>query len=286
MFSAYVLLAGFILPVFVTMAYGNLNEKSHSLSSNTDALENYIISVVAAEMPPTFHEQALKAQAVAARTYAVNQITRDPSVSLQSIGQAYLSLSEMKDNWGDSFDEYYKKISECVYSTKGEIMLYGEEPILAVFHSTSAGMTESAGNIWPQSLPYLVSVESREDEQSPEFLSEKSVPVADFISLLGAKAGDEFIITKKSGAGYVLEATFGDKKFTGTQLRDIFQLKSTSFTLRQDGDSIIFSTKGYGHGVGMSQYGAQYMAEGGSGYTEILSHYYSGIIFGHYDGEV
>lgn len=249
-------------------------------------LDEYIIGVLAAEMPASFEEDALKAQAIAARTYAYRRIgSIDAEIDSSKIGQAYNSLETMKTQWGDNFDNYYNKIKNAVYSTAGIIITYEDEPIEAVFHSTSAGVTETAENIWGQSLPYIKSVESSLDENAPNFIYTTTVTNEDFINKIYEKLNNidknqiisTFKITSTSEAGYVLQTEVCGQTISGADIRIMFNLRSTNFTIQKNSNTIEFTTKGYGHGAGLSQYGANFMALNGSSYEEILHHYYSDI---------
>ncbi|MCI8342444.1 MAG: stage II sporulation protein D [Firmicutes bacterium] len=258
---------------------------------NTEQLENYIVCVVAAEMPALFDEEALKAQAVAARTYAVNQM-KSNNFSLEEMiafgGQAYIDNLGMKNKWGTEYEKYYNKIKSAVDATKGEMMIYEGEPILAVFHAISHGQTEDAVNVWKEDIPYLKSVDSADDMNAAEYTYEVSFTTSRLEEILKEKyenfslEGDIFEsmeIRKRSNAGYVSEMKIGNLIFTGRQVREALGLRSAGFTFRKDGNDIIFTTGGYGHGAGMSQYGAHAMALKGKTYKEILSHYYTGISF-------
>ena len=251
-------------------------------------MEEYIKGVVAAEMPASFPEEALKAQAVASRTYAVRAVENaDFELGPSDIGQAYVTVDEMKENWGANFDTYYAKICEAVDSTKDEVMVYEGEPILAVFHSTSAGETETAGNIWNYDLPYLESTDSIGDTYAPNYETTTEISCGDIIAKIKAlypdfqadEAGlfDSIKINERSEAGYITDMTVGNMNFTGKQIREALGLRSANFTVENKSGSIAFTTKGFGHGAGMSQYGAKYMAENGSDYQAILNHYYTGI---------
>lgn len=251
-------------------------------------MEEYIKGVVAAEMPASFPEEALKAQAVASRTYAVRAVENaDFELGPSDIGQAYVTVDEMKENWGANFDTYYAKICEAVDSTKDEVMVYEGEPILAVFHSTSAGETETAGNIWNYDLPYLESTDSIGDTYAPNYETTTEISCGDIIAKIknlypdfqADEAGlfDSIKINERSEAGYITDMTVGNMNFTGKQIREALGIRSANFTVENKGGSIAFTTKGFGHGAGMSQYGAKYMAENGSDYQAILNHYYTGI---------
>lgn len=247
-------------------------------------LEDYIKGVVAAEMPVSFEIEALKAQAVAARTYALKHIQNTEKINAEDIGQAYISIEEMKKRWGDNFDIYYKKVSDAVDATKNEIIVYNNEPIEAVFHSTSAGMTETAENVWKSPLPYIKSVDSSYDVNAPDFEYKTIVDINDFIKKIKSKNNsakinsqnimDNIKIISRTKAGYVSNIKIGGVSFTGIEIRQLFSLRSSNFTISSDGKNVIFTTKGYGHGAGMSQYGANFMAKEGKTYKEIINHYY------------
>lgn len=245
--------------------------------------EDYIKGVVAAEMPVSFEMEALKAQAVAARTYAIKHYDgRDP----KNLYQAYVSIEDMKKNWGSNFEKNYKKISDAVDSTRGETIKYNNEMIEAVFHSTSAGLTENSENVWANSLPYLKSVDSHVDEQAPNFQQQKKIPIKQVCEKINNKYGtdlsaknfmDKFIIGERTKAGYIKNINICDKKVSAMQIRMLLGLRSTNFNFVKNGDNIVFTTKGFGHGAGMSQYGANFMAKQGYDYKQILKHYYSGV---------
>ena len=242
--------------------------------------ESYAVGVVAAEMPVYFPEEALKAQAVAARTYACRKYLQSKNADFYSIGQAYLTVDELKARWGTDFDKNYDKICKAVAATADEILIYNNEPILAVFCSASGGKTESSANVWGEDMPYLRSADSSYDAQAPVYRQEKRFSVQEVSSALGEDANSGINITKRSEAGYVLTLKAGKKNFSGDDIRRILGLRSSDFDVKREGDEIVFTSYGYGHGVGMSQYGACYMAENGSSYTDILYHYYSGAELG------
>ncbi|MDR1628668.1 MAG: stage II sporulation protein D [Oscillospiraceae bacterium] len=261
-------------------------------------MRDYIIGAVAAEMPASYHDEALKAQALACFTYAVRKIREEekkPTASLKGahvstdsrVHQAYMSVGQMKERWGDQFAAYYDKIAADVDAVAGKMIVYEDEPIVAVFHAISSGKTEKAENIWGGSTyPYLVSAESEGDVLSPQFstttmLTEKQfAEIAKKIS--GVKLGDDPAKwvgkTKLSESGTVLSVAIGGKELTGTQVREAFSLRSPTFSVSYDDDgTFTFQVSGYGHGVGMSQYGADYMARQGSSYEDIIKHYYTGV---------
>lgn len=302
--QAYVLLCIGVVPFimsrnsFKTDNKDNIEEKNiakeeiHSTLPYTvggENIEEYIKGVVAAEMPASFPLEALKAQAVASRTYAIRAIDNaDKALEPSDIGQAYITKEKMRENWGDNYDYCYGRVCEAVDGTAGEVMKYNGEPILAVFHSTSAGITEKAGNIWNYDLPYLESTESPGDAYAPNFESVKVISEDEIITLIKEKYSDfdckkeelfnSIKIISRSNAGYITEIIIGGKSFTGKQVREMLGLRSTNFTVEKTENGIAFTTKGFGHGAGMSQYGAKYMAEQGTDYKGILDHYYKDVV--------
>lgn len=261
-----------------------------NINYNENPLEEYIVGVVGAEMPASFNIEALKAQAVAARTYAVKHLNGNyDNINPSKIGQAYITKEEMKKRWANAYESNYNKVKSAVYATKGQILEYNGEVINAFFHSTSDGKTESAENIWGKSLPYIKSVESKVDEKAPNFSTEVSFEKNSFEEKIknAVKEAkklnniyDSFKITNRSCAGYVLEVSFGGIKVKGSVIRTALGLRSTAFEIKKENGKIIFVTKGYGHGAGMSQYGAEFMAQEGKGYEEILMHYYTDTTIG------
>ncbi|MBQ2752865.1 MAG: stage II sporulation protein D [Firmicutes bacterium] len=281
----YIILA--VAPVFVEDRQAEKIVEATDVKEdgyNFDELEDYVKGVVAAEMPAQFNDEALKAQAVCARTYAIHYMEENDSNEIPyDIYQAYCTVNDMREKWGNDFEKYYSKISSAVEVTRGQIMIYDNEPVLAVFHSMSAGKTENSENIWGGKIDYLKSVDSSFDESSPGFIGEKSFSTEKVKSILKQKdndivfAGELLIITERTEAGYVRNVKAGNKNYTGKQIREMFGLRSANFDISYNGDNIVFTTKGYGHGAGLSQYGANHMAEGGSTYIEILKHYYTGV---------
>lgn len=257
---------------------------------------DYVIGAVCAEMPASFNIEALKAQAVAAHTYAVRQREnelKNPTPELcgayisddSSKYQAFLSEEQAKQYFGDNFNEYYSKISEAVDSVSDEILVYNDEPIVAAFHSVSSGKTESAENIFGSPADYLVSVESIEDINAPEYLKEYTF-TSDEISArlkeaypdiqLSDDKASWLSVKKRTASDTVISLDAGNINMSGWEFRNIFSLRSAAFDIIYDNGIFTISTKGCGHGVGMSQYGAEAMAKQGALYDEILKHYYKG----------
>jgi len=262
-------------------------------------LEQYIIGVVAAEAPAAFEIEALKAQAVAARSYALwrRSLYGDaghpshPGAILctsHTHCQEWLSLDELKERHGSKWiKNYLPKIEEAVMSTKGIIMTYNMKPIEPLYHSTSGGRTENAEDVFTTAVPYLKSVSSPYEEGSPVLIDQYKISIKDFVSKLENKYKDlkindkkvesEIDILERSDGGTIKKIKIGNKEFTGREVRELFGLRSANFTIEVKGKDINFTTKGYGHGVGMSQWGANGMAKEGSKFNEILKHYYQGV---------
>ncbi len=267
------------------------NSGQSAAIENNDEFEEYITGVVAAEMPALYELEALKAQAVAARTYAVRNMQNGNTLEemVKNGGQAYNSIDEMKEKWRGNFDTYYSRIKSAVEDTRGEIMVYNGEPILAAFHAISSGKTETAENVWETEEPYLKSVESPMDTTADGFTCQTVMTEEEVISKLQAKKPELSVakggfasqtqVIKRSKAGYIQEIQIGNVVFTGREVREILGLRSSDFTITQKGNEVIFTTRGYGHGAGMSQYGANCLAKEGKNYKEILEYYYTGINF-------
>lgn len=259
-------------------------------------LEQYVRGVVAAEMPIEFELEALKAQAIAARTYIVRRFARQDVTNVPVAGawvtdsvahQAYLTDSEIADKWAEPEREAnLAKLDRAVRETRHLIMTHGGEPILATYFSTSNGYTENSEDYWSEPLPYLRSVESGWDKEvSPVFHTESRLSIDDFAARLGidkGKAG-QIKVLKQSAGGRIKEIRIGGKTFTGREVREKLGLPSTEFSIRV-GDEVAVTATGNGHGVGMSQYGAQGMALAGYTAEDILQHYYSGITIEPYRG--
>ena len=245
--------------------------------------EEYIVGVLAGEMPIYFEKEALKAQAVAARSYALKKIEynkdNEYDVVDSVLNQVYLDNHYLKEAWGNKYVDNINKLREAVNDTSLEYLDYNGEVIDALFFSTSNGYTENSSLVFNIDLPYLQSVTSMWDSStSSSFKSTKKISSSDFYSFLGLEKFNtlNFKVLKRSSTNRILNLNINVTDFTGRELYDKLGLKSTDFSLKQDGDTIIIDTVGYGHGVGMSQYGAEGMALEGYSYKDILSHYYVG----------
>jgi stage II sporulation protein D len=230
-------------------------------------------------MLPTCHEEALKAQAVASYTYAkrVTENSSDFITDSPLTHQGYADRQTRMQNWGADFERNEQKTAQAVDAVYGCFVAYNGEIALTLYHSISAGQTQSAEALWGEDYPYLQSVPSQGDRLSPDFISKSVFEPEEFAELLGISGeGDtaQWVEDIKSENGYVTSAVICGKEFTASQIRDLLELKSTAFEILCEEEKITVTCKGHGHGVGMSQYGADYMARQGSSWQEILLHYY------------
>lgn len=250
--------------------------------------EDYIIGVIASEMPADFSLEALKAQALTARTYILKLMlnpadTNLPDGSIVSdtiTHQVYHNDSELRAIWGNDYDWKITRISEAVQATRNQIITYNGDPITATFFSTSNGFTENSEDYWQNAIPYLRSVESPWDKESPKYSAIKTVSAQQFYDALGVKLpsdGTVGQISARTKSGRVASASINGKTFTGREIREKLDLDSSDFRWKRNGNSVVIETKGWGHGVGMSQYGADGMAKAGKNYQEIIMHYYNGV---------
>ena len=257
-------------------------------------MPDYLTGVLAAEMPASFPEEALRAQAVAARTYTLYRsaagrhavqgadVCSDPGCC-----QAWQDLADRQAKWGEDADFYEQKLRAAAADTQGQILTWEGQPVFAAFHASSAGATEDCGAVWSP-LPYLPSVESPEDAESvPNYITQLRCAPLDFRdTILSAHPEADFTGPEEDwigdctldGSGRVASLRLGGAALSGTELRRLFSLRSTAFTLEYDEGRFVFTVTGSGHGVGMSQYGAKVLAEQGADYTQILAHYYPGTI--------
>ncbi len=257
---------------------------------------DYICGVTAAEIPMTFAPEAVKAQAVAAHSYALRQMglqLKNPDPDLQGAFlstdpahfQAYLSKEERQGLWGDSFEENEALLESAVNEVLNCVLVYQGEPAAAAFHSISSGKTESAKDVWGREVPYLVTADSPEDAENPAGNGESSLTVQEAAAILSAHLETLSLpedpaqwiqITERTEAGMVTSAKIGENTVSGEDIRSWFGLSSANFTVECSGEALTFRTKGKGHGVGMSQYGANAMAKEGHTWQEILARYYPG----------
>lgn len=259
------------------------------------ALEEYIIGVVLSEMPATFEDEALMAQSVIARTYVISK-KLSPCSETKSKGaeicdtthcQAYTSIEEKKKAWGNKADEYYGKIKNAVDKTKGFVVAYNGSIIqYPQYFAISSGKTEEAINVFAVDVPYLKSVESPGEEEAPKYKSSKTYTKSNFLNIVSnnikganlelATMERSIEILSRNIGDTVKEVKIGNKVITGVEFRKIFGLNSANFSISFESNNVIINCKGYGHGVGMSQWGANYMAQNGTDYKEIIKHYFQG----------
>lgn len=242
--------------------------------------EEYIKGVVAAEMPATFELEALKAQAVASRSYALYQMQattdQDYDVVNTTTNQVYLTDDELKENWQDEYQEKMNKIKTAVLETSGQYLTYNGEIVNALFFSTSVGATENSEEVFSAALPYLRSVESVWDEQSPVYTDTYTFTLESFYEKLNLPYNETLTIevTEKTSTGRTKTLKVNGEEFNGREFAKTLSLRSNYFDIVQNEENVTITTKGFGHGVGMSQYGANGMAKEGYTYEEILKYYY------------
>jgi len=219
---------------------------------------------------------------VVSRTYTLKCISIGKTLTDNASTQMYKSKGELQSMWGANFNSYYAKVKQAVDSTKGEYLTYNGTYIDAVYHSTSNGRTEDASNVWGNSYPYLVSVESSYDNTNPSFSISKSFSYSELSSKLGFSVnGDsEFNILGYTSGGRVSSISIDGNIFSGVSFRSMLGLRSADFDIVKNNDGVVITTRGYGHGVGMSQYGANGMGKAGYSYRDILLHYYPGVSLG------
>lgn len=247
-------------------------------------IEEYIVGVVSGEVPISFEMDALKAQAVAARSYVLKQLeynkNKDYDVVDTVMNQVYLDSDQLKNRWGNDYESNLNKAKAAVLETKGEYLDCNGSVVEALFFSTSTGYTENSGEVFPTQQPYLKSVASMWDaDVSPVFNDYFHFSLTDFYRLLGVEYRDNVYVEviSTTSTGRIKQIKINNKVFSGDQVQYLLGLRSTFFTITQNGNSIDINTKGFGHGVGMSQYGAEGMALNGYKYDEILKYYYQGV---------
>ena len=246
-------------------------------------LEEYVVGVVAGEMPASFDIEALKAQAVASRSYALKKINDNKNNSYDVVdttsNQVYLDDDELKSKWQDNYVSYINKIRQAVNETSMEYLEYNGEVANTMFFSTSNGYTEDSQVVFSEDIPYLRSVDSSWDESvSSTFKYEVTFSLSEFYEKLGIDYNKKLsvVVLERSSSNRIIKLKINGVELTGREVYNKLKIRSTDFTIKQDGDNVVIDTKGYGHGVGMSQYGALGMAKDGYSYKEILDHYYTG----------
>ncbi|WP_430790231.1 stage II sporulation protein D [Virgibacillus flavescens] len=248
-------------------------------------LEKYVVGVVASEMSAEFEMEALKAQTLAARTYIVSRMLHEPVSNESTVTdtvahQVYKDEQDLRRLWGTDYDKKMNRIVKAVESTQGEILTFNGQPIDASFFSTSNGYTENSEEYWENEIPYLRSVKSPWDKESPKYLDQKTIPVTEVEEKLAITLPDEKTLSVEvshTAGKRIDQIKIAGKTFSGRDVREKLELRSSDFTIEKKKDYLIFTTKGYGHGVGMSQYGANGMAKEGKSYKDIVTYYYKGI---------
>ena len=241
-------------------------------------MTDYLIGVVSSEMPASFNLEALKAQSVLARTYALKAKQTGKKLTDTVSTQSYIDIDQMKNKWGNSFNIYYNKIKNAVENTNGEYLSYNGNYIEALYHSTNNGKTESSLDVFGNYYPYLISVSSEYDKNASSYLGTISMPLDAISNKLGLNLNNDSVISILSytDGGNIKEININGNNFSGKKVRELLGLRSTDFDISISDNNANITTRGYGHGVGMSQYGANGMANAGYSYKDILSHYYLG----------
>lgn len=296
-----------VLPFLLTLLFTHEESKAslealdfsiyYEVNNDREQLtfDEYLIGVVAANMSAGYHMEALKAQAVIARTYALYNIAlltkEEPakaSFTTSELGLSYISLDKLKEFWGETnYNTYFTKLENAVFATKDEVILYEDDLILPVFFNTGSGYTRNASEAWGINIPYLVSVASKQDVTSTNYLSIDEFALPELITLLEKYytdlelSEDDFFqkvkIATRDTAGYVTQVNLGNLTVSGEEFAKVLGLASNHFYLEEYEGKARIICNGSGHGLGMSQYGANAMAEENSSYSDILKYYYSGI---------
>lgn len=241
-------------------------------------LEEYLIGVVGSEMPASFNIEALKAQAIVARTYTLKRIQEGKILTDNTSTQVYKDINELKVMWTTSFNKYYEKVKNAVNQTKGMVLTYNNNYIDAVYHSTSNGYTEDSIYVWGYSIPYLKSVESKTDLNASSYKRDKEFTFDEISKILNTSINKESIfILERNASNRVVNIKINDLEIKGTTFRTLLSLRSTDFNIEINEENVKITTYGYGHGVGMSQYGANGLANIGYSYQQILTHYYQNV---------
>ena len=287
-----------ILSIITVAVVSKKESTNHSFFDNEDTIkvktkeerieelkiEDYLVGVLAAEMPASFEIEALKAQAVASRSYAMYKIlhneNEDYDILTDVTNQSYITKEEMQKKWGNNYSIYLNKITNAVHDTEKEVMYYDNEIIESFYFAMSNGATEDARTVFQTELPYIKATTSTWDNESlNNFTVTVNIPKEQFCESLKLENCSTITIDNinYSASHRINSLEINNKKFEGTEVRKILNLRSTDFELDIGESEVIITTKGYGHGVGMSQYGANGMAKEGYNYKEILNHYYNNI---------
>lgn len=242
-------------------------------------LEDYIVGVVAGEMPAAYELEALKAQAVAARTYMLDQLESQTYLHDTVKHQVYFDETQMRERWGEDFDKYYNKVKQAVMETEDEVIVYKGEIITPFYFSISNGYTENSEDYWEVESPYLKCVSSQWDLTAPNYEQVTEFELKSLRQIFNDSTlnKNDFNILSYTEGGSVEEILVGDNIYTGREFREKLGLRSSDFSFNFKDNKVLITTYGYGHGVGMSQYGANQLAKMGKNYQEILQYYYQDV---------
>ena len=275
------LLISFLLPIFIssfnraTFLFSNKDKNIIVHLTDLDLyldLNDYVTGVVASEMPALFDEEALKAQAVAARSFATSKMENNYLELTSGISDQVFSPNyKLQEKWQTDFDKYYQKISKCVKSTNNEVIKRDNKILRTYYFSMSNGYTENSQTVFNDTT--FTSVKSLENEETPNYKFQKTFTLEELQKILNI-SNINIQSIERSNTNHVSTITINNKVYSGIQFRKLLNLRSTDFTIDIQDNNYIITTTGYGHGVGMSQYGANQMAKEGSSYKEILNHYY------------
>ncbi len=252
----------------------------------TVSWQEYLTGVLAAEMPTSFEKEAKKAQVIASHSYALNRYPADGVIPTDpGVFEAYLTEDERKSRFGDQSDQIENELQEIVSEVLDQILVYDDQPIIAAFHAMSGGKTESSEDVWGSFVPYLTPADSYAETKLPNYETDLTLPPEEVKTALTAHLDDLslgndpqnwFSILSRTGSDYVDQIQVGNRTVKGTELRSLLGLPSADFAVRFENGQFVFSCKGKGHGVGMSQYGANELAKQGLTSEQILKHYYEG----------
>ena len=278
----------------VNLEHTNIDNTSYNNTTNSSVSEitvyrsngsiinlnmtDYLIGVVSSEMPASFNLEALKAQSVLARTYALKAKQTGKKLTDTVSTQSYIDIDQMKNKWGNSFNTYYNKIKNAVENTNEEYLSYNGNYIEALYHSTNNGKTESSLDVFGNYYPYLISVSSEYDKNASSYLRTINMPLDTISNKLGLSLNNDSVISILSytDGGNIKEININGNNFSGKKVRELLGLRSADFDISISDNNANITTRGYCNGVGMSQYVSNGMANAGYSYKDILSHYYPG----------
>lgn len=259
--------------------YSNINITLDNDKVINTTIEDYIVGVVAAEMPASFEPEALKAQAITARTFLYYKIYNENNYTIETDKnfQAYITKEEMLDKWQDDYNKYYEKILTAVNETTNLVITYNNELIKSYYFSMSNGLTENVKSVFNEDYPYLQSVTSLENKTLNKYEVTENFTIKEILNKLNDNSNNIIINNiKYDDTNHVETIVVNDIEYTGTLFRKLLNLRSTDFSIEIK-DEVTITTRGYGHDVGMSQYGANLMAKEGYNYKDIINHYYTNV---------